>query len=112
VADRDPSCVDEKRALERARRRVETAQRKIAAVHHWAMAIERAADDFRRARTQFATWLDIDLAQAIVTLNQMSEALVTYITMKSPDGAVESPEESPAATSDKEDAAAKEPETP
>ena len=35
IADREPSCVDEKRAVERAKRRVETAQRKIEAVRHW-----------------------------------------------------------------------------
>jgi hypothetical protein len=85
VADRTPSCMDEKRAVERARRRVETAQRKLAAVHHWIIALDRAADDFRRSRSQFATWLDIDLAQAVAALNQMSETLVTYISTKSDD---------------------------
>jgi hypothetical protein len=84
VADRDPSCIDEKRAVERARRRVENAQRKVEAVRHWAGVIDRAADDFRRARTQFSTWLDADLSRAVAALNEMSESLVTYISMQAP----------------------------
>jgi hypothetical protein len=85
VADRDPSCIDEKRALERAKRRVETARRKNEAVRHWAIALDRAADDFRRSHSQFASWIDTDVSRAVASLNQMSESLVTYISMKAPD---------------------------
>jgi hypothetical protein len=101
VADRDPSCVDEKRAVERAKRRVETAQRKIEAVRHWAGVIDRASDDFRRARTQFSTWLDADLSRAAASLDEMSESLVTYISMQAPSAppptasVVEAPKEEP-----------------
>jgi len=85
VADREPSCVDEKRAVERARRRVETAQRKIEAVRHWTGVLDRATDDFRRARTQFSAWLDIDLARAAAALDHMSESLVSYISLETPE---------------------------
>jgi len=84
VADREPSCIDEKRLVERARRRVATAERKIEAVRRWTATIDRAADDFRRARTQFATWLDIDVSRAAAALDQMSESLVTYISLEAP----------------------------
>ena len=69
VGGREPSCIDEKRALEQARRRLETAQQKVEAVQHWIYAINRAVDEFRRSRTQFSTWLDTDLARAIAALN-------------------------------------------
>jgi hypothetical protein len=84
IADRDPSCIDEKRAVERATRRVAKAQRKIEAVRRWTGKIDRAADDFRRARTQYATWLDIDLSRAAAALDFMSESLVTYISLEAP----------------------------
>jgi hypothetical protein len=87
IADRNPSCIDEKRALERAKRRLETAQKKFAAVRHFEGILDRAADDFRRSRTQFASFLDVEVSRAVVTLNGMSESLVTYITMKAPDEA-------------------------
>ena len=49
VADRTPSCADEHRAVERAKRRAETAHRKLEAVRHWSIALDRAADDFRQS---------------------------------------------------------------
>jgi len=94
MADHAPSCIDEKRALERAKRRVETARRKLDAVRHWSVALERAADDFRRSHMQFASWIDVDVSRAVAGLNQMSEALVTYISMKASD---EPPPETPVA---------------
>jgi hypothetical protein len=101
VGDRSPSCVDEKRAVERAKRRVETARRKLDAVRRWAFAMERAADDFRRSQMQFASWIDIDVSRAVATLNKMSESLVTYISMKGSDEEgpeqAEEPAEQPAA---------------
>ena len=85
VADRQPSCTDEKRAVDRAKRRLETAQRKSEAVRHWSAALDRAVDDFRKSRTQCATWLDIDISRAAAALNKLSESLVTYISMKASD---------------------------
>jgi len=85
VADRTPSCADEKRAVERAKRRMETARRKLDAVHHWSIALERAADDFRRSHMQFTSWIDIDISRAVAKLNKMSESLVTYVSMKAAD---------------------------
>jgi uncharacterized phage infection (PIP) family protein YhgE len=85
IADRDPSCIDEKRALERAKRRLERAQRKIQAVRHWQGALDRVADDLRRSRTQFDAWLVNDMSRAVAALNAMSESLVAYISVKPAD---------------------------
>jgi uncharacterized phage infection (PIP) family protein YhgE len=82
VADHDPSCVDEKRAVDKAKRRVELAHQKVDAVRRWSGQIDKAIDDFRRVRTQFAAWLEMDLQKSVAVLNQMSESLVTYITMQ------------------------------
>ena len=71
--------------VERAKRRVEIARRKLDAVRHWSIALEQAADDFRRGHMQFASWIDIDVSRAAAVLNKMSESLVTYISMKSPE---------------------------
>ena len=90
--------------MERSKRRAETARRKLAAVHHWSITLERAADDFRRSHMQFASWIDIDVSRAVATLNKMSEALVTYISMKRADDALpeeaEEPAQTPAAVSE------------
>ena len=84
VGDHEPACIDEKRAVERAKRRVETAHEKVEAVRHWAGVVDRAVDDFQRVRTQFAAWLEIELPRAVAALNQMSESLVSYISIEAP----------------------------
>ena len=59
-----------------------SARQKIEAVRHWTRVIERAVDDFLRSRSRFANWIDVDFPKATSALDQMSEALVTYITLE------------------------------
>ena len=91
IAGREPACIDEKRALERAKRRLETAEEKVRAVAHWTHVIERAVDEFQQNRTQFATWLDTDLIQAVAALNRMSASLESYTSLAAPAAAGPSP---------------------
>lgn len=84
IGDTEPACIDEKKAVERARRRVEIAQAKVEAVRRSTVAIDRAAEEFRRSRTQFALWLENDVPRAVAALDQMSESLVSYISLKTP----------------------------
>ena len=84
IGDHEPACVDEKRAVARAKRRLETAYQKVDEVRRWTVLIDRAVDDFQRSRTQFASWLDTDLQRAVAALNQMSESLVSYISLEAP----------------------------
>lgn len=88
VDDREPSCIDEKRALEKAKRRLEVAQQKVEAVQHWIYAIDRAIDEFRRSRTKFTTWLETDLSRAVSELNRMSGSLETYVSLEAPASSV------------------------
>ncbi len=81
---REPTCIDEKKALDRAQRRYATAERKIEAVRHWTRAIEHAIDEYQRDRVQFLAWLEGDLAQAVVTLNRMTASLESYISLAAP----------------------------
>ena len=53
VADHQPTCIDEKRALAAAKRRLQIAQDKVQAVRHWARVIDRAVDEYRGVRTPF-----------------------------------------------------------
>jgi hypothetical protein len=85
IADRTPSCIDEKRAVERAKRRLDTAQQKMQAVRHWETELDRAADDLHKIRTHFDTWLEVDVSRGVAALNDMSESLVAYIMTRTPD---------------------------
>ena len=84
VAGRDPSCIDEERALARAKRRVEIAEQKVRAVQHWANALDRAADEFQQNRTRFDNWLDTDLPAAVAALDRMSRSLESYVSLATP----------------------------
>ena len=53
IDDHEPACIDEKRALERAKRRHETARQKVEAVRRWTREIDRAVDDCQPAGIQF-----------------------------------------------------------
>ena len=50
IAGREPACIDEKRALERAKRRLETAEQKVQAVRKWTRRSSNApSTSFSRA---------------------------------------------------------------
>jgi hypothetical protein len=84
IAGHEPSCIDEQRALDRARRRLERAREKSRAVQHWSLAIDRAIDEFQQSRTKFVMWLETDMLQAVAALNRLSEALDKYVSLELP----------------------------
>jgi hypothetical protein len=86
IAERDPACVDEKKAVEHAKRRLEVAQQKVEAVRHWSRLIERAMDEYRGRRTPLASWLEIDAHKAFSTLEHMRTALEAYLAVHLPRG--------------------------
>jgi len=84
IGEHEPACIDEKRALDRAKRRLETAEEKVKAVRHWAGVVDRAVEEFQANRTHFAAWLDVDLPKAVSALNHLSESLAGYLSIKAP----------------------------
>ncbi len=84
IAGHEPACVDEKRALERAKRRMEVAEQKVQAVRVFAHAIDRAIEEYQRSRAQFVTWLDTDMLQAVAALDRMSASLESYVSLETP----------------------------
>jgi hypothetical protein len=84
IAGHEPECIDEQRALEQAKRRLERAEETVRAVQHWAQTIDHAVEEFRQSRVQFTTWLDTDLLRATAALNRMSESLDGYVSLEPP----------------------------
>jgi chromosome segregation ATPase len=85
----EAACVDEQRAVDRAKRRIELVEEKIRAVQRWNYNIDHAVEEFQRNRAQFATWLDIDLPKAIAALQRMGESLGNYVSLEKPREMVE-----------------------
>ena len=84
VGNHDPACVDEKKALQRAQRRLEIAQEKVEAVRRHAREIDRAVDDYRGARTPLASWLESEAPKALATLRRMMADLEAYLAVQTP----------------------------
>ncbi len=84
VADHQPTCIDEKRALAAAKRRLQIAQDKVQAVRHWARVIDRAVNEYRGVRTPFVAILEGDLPRALAILGRMNESLQSYVATGMP----------------------------
>ncbi len=79
------SCIDERKALQRAEARLEFARKKLASVHRWLPMLDKAHSEYR-ARTQgLNTALSVDLPNAWARLDKMSESLEAYVALTPPD---------------------------
>jgi hypothetical protein len=86
VGEHEPACADEKKALARAKQRLEVAQERVEAVRHCAREIERAVDDYRGARTPLSAWLDSEASKALAALRRMAENLEDYLAVHATGG--------------------------
>jgi len=84
IGDYTPSCVEEKKAVDIARRRLEHAEQKVAAVRRWALTAQRAVDEFQGPVQQLLGMLDGDVPRALATLERMSIALEKYAAIGAP----------------------------
>jgi exonuclease VII large subunit len=84
VADHQPTCIDEKRALAAAKRRLQVAREKLEAVRHWSRVIDRAVDEYRAGRAPLAAFLEGDLPRGLALLGRMSAALGAYVAKEIP----------------------------
>jgi hypothetical protein len=79
------SCIDERKALQRAEARLEFARKKLTSVHRWLPQLDKAHAEYR-ARTQgLNTALSMDLPNAWARLDKMSESLEAYVALTPPD---------------------------
>ena len=78
---RQATCIEEKKILEREKRRLQLAESKVEAVKHWAVAIEREVNEYRAVRSQFVNWLEADFPKAVAVMSRMVAALETYVRL-------------------------------
>jgi len=86
IGEHAPACIDEKKALARAKQRLETAQRKVEAVRRCAREIDRAVDEYRGARVPLSVWLESEVPKSLAALRRMMENLEEYLAMHASDG--------------------------
>lgn len=81
------SCVDEEKALQLARRRLEEAETKLANVQKWNRRLDEEVFEYKGQVQALGRMVDSMLPVAIARLDRMIEALESYMAVKSTGGA-------------------------
>jgi hypothetical protein len=84
IADYTPSCIDEKKALAKAERRLQVAELKVEAVRHWGRMAEQAFREFQARLAQFIGMLDGELPKGVAALERMMASLDRYFSVEAP----------------------------
>jgi hypothetical protein len=86
-SEQAPSCFEQKKALEKAKRRLATCESKVQAVKRWTAEIREELDDFRAELARMSNWAEVDLPRAIAALDRMTRALDRYAGTQVPESA-------------------------
>jgi hypothetical protein len=78
VGDNTPSCVEEKKALDKARKLLETAERKAEAVRRWTPVVQQQFRETCVRLVRFREVIDVDCPRAMAQIEKMLKALDAY----------------------------------
>lgn len=95
VAGRHPSCIEEKQAHDKAKRRLQHCQEQTERVKRWAVKVRHEIDEFRSRISVLRRRLDGELPKSSLYLERMATALEAYAGLMS-GSAPPPPEENPA----------------
>lgn len=83
-ANRTPSCYQERKLVEAAKRRLEEGEEKLAAVRRWIPIVREAAQDYQMRTSALAGALDTDVPKAVQHLAQLVARLEEYLRIEVP----------------------------
>lgn len=84
VGDNTPSCVEEKKNLDKARKRLEYAEQKEAAVRRWKPVVEQQFRETCVRLVHFREVIDVNCPKAMAVLERMLMALDAYRQTQGP----------------------------
>ena len=84
VGDNQPSCIEEKKALDKAKAMLEHAERKAEAVRRWTPVVTQQFRETCVRLVRFREVIDIDCPKAAAQLERMLKALESYREMAAP----------------------------
>jgi hypothetical protein len=73
------ACYEERKLLEKAKRRLDLAERKSAAVRRWISELRKEVEEFEVQSAKLQHYLESDLPKAIAALARMAGALDQYV---------------------------------
>jgi hypothetical protein len=89
VGDNTPSCVEEKKALDKARKSLETAERKAEAVRRWTPVVQQQFRETCVRLVRFREVIDVDCPRAMAQIEKMLKALDAYRNTAGPRAAAD-----------------------
>jgi hypothetical protein len=87
VGDNQPSCIEEKKALEKAKKKLAWAEAKAEAVRRWTPVVRQQFQEAGVRMTRFREVIDVDCPKAVSRLERMLVSLDHYAHTQSPRGA-------------------------
>lgn len=84
VGDNTPSCIEEKKALEKARKRLAFAEEKAELVRKWTPVVQQQFRETGVRVVRFRDVIDVDCPRAMAQLERMLRALDQYQNTTSP----------------------------
>ena len=73
-----PSCIEEKKALQRAKQRLHTANQKVQATKKWVRVVRQDVDELRTRLAQLNQLTDTDLPRGVALLERLARRLDRY----------------------------------
>ena len=86
VGDNTPSCIEEKKALEKARQKLARAEQKAEAVRRWTPIVQQQFRETCVRLVRFRDVIDVDCPRAMAELERLLKALDAYRQVTSPAG--------------------------
>ncbi len=79
-----PSCMEQKKALDRAKARRQYAEEKSDATRKWGKIAEREASEYSGRSNQLGSLFDAELPEAILLLDRVLKSLEAYQSLRAP----------------------------
>jgi len=84
VGNNEPSCIEEKKALEKAKKKLARAEEKAEAVRRWTPLVRQQFQETGVRMTRLREVIDIDCPKAVARLERMLRSLDNYAHTASP----------------------------
>lgn len=86
ASDIKKTCIDERKALEKAKRRQQTSEIKLNSVRQWRIKLKRDVEAFQVQISKVRRYLELDLAEATAHLENLATAIDNYVAVQMGEG--------------------------
>ena len=111
VGDNQPSCIEEKKALEKARARLAFAEQKQEAVRRWTPVVQQQFRETGVRMVHFREIIDVQIPKAMARMERMLKSLDAYKSVSGPAAHAGAGAETAAASVARQEPAGSEPTT-